>query len=287
MNHQLPINILSFDVEEWFHILNHTSTEKESDWKKYESRIHRNMEILLQLLESKHQKATFFCLAWIAEKYPEIIRQISASGHEVASHSYLHQLAYTQSPDEFQDDLKRSIQVLEDLIGKKISIYRAPGFSVTKDNLWVFEKLLEQGIEIDCSIKGRKGFGQFEKIAEPILIKTNQGILKEFPVSSVNILGNSVSFASGGYFRILPYYAIRSMMKSSLYVMTYFHPREFDPEQPVVENLSYMRRFKLYVGLKSALTKLDQLLTEFEFIDVTTAAQRINWSEVKQVSVIK
>ncbi|MBN4062523.1 polysaccharide deacetylase family protein, partial [Bacteroidales bacterium AH-315-I05] len=146
------MKVLTFDIEEWFHILDEPSTKTEKQWENYESRIHLNVDRILELLETKKQKATFFCLGWIAKKYPEVIRKIDDMGYEIATHSNLHQLVYEQTREEFKTDLENSIKLIEDITGKKIRVYRAPGFSIKEENKWAFEVLIENGIEVDCSI---------------------------------------------------------------------------------------------------------------------------------------
>ena len=64
----------------------------------------------------------------------------------------------------------------------------------------------------------------------------------------------------GGYFRIMPYMLIKSLMKKSDYVMSYFHPSDFDPGQPPMPHLSRMRQFKNRVGLKNAYSKFQKLI---------------------------
>lgn len=277
------MNILTFDIEEWFHILDNASTRTEAEWHRYESRIHRNMDLIFQLLNETNSRATFFCLGWVADKYPEVIKQIDAAGYEVATHSYAHQLAYEQSPAEFADDLQRSIKALQDITGKAVRSYRAPGFSIKFLNRWVFPILIENGIEVDCSIfsarrshGGDAAFG----ITAPSLVDVHGTLLKEFPINTVSVAGQDVIFSGGGYFRLFPYRMIHRFTQQSNYVMTYFHPRDFDHEQPMIEDLSLARKFKSYYGLKGCWPKLRRLLTNFEFIDLAEAERRVNWDAV-------
>ena len=128
------MNILTFDIEEWFHILDNKLTETETQWSNFESRIHLGMDIIYNIIENSKSSATFFVVGWMAKKYPEIIREISNRGYEVASHTHLHQLAYKQNKKMFSCDVEKSIKTLEDCIGKKITSFRAPGFSITENN---------------------------------------------------------------------------------------------------------------------------------------------------------
>ena len=274
------MRVLTFDIEEWFHILDNDSTRSEVQWAKYETRIHENCERLLGMLSDKGTRATFFCLGWIVEKFPEVIRKIADKGYEIGTHSYRHQLAYQQSPEEFRQDLARSIKTIEDLLGKKVRAYRAPGFSVGSKNAWVFDCLLELGITIDCSVfpaeRAHGGFPDFGT-ARPSWIETRSGRLKEFPINTRDLLGKQFVFSGGGYFRLFPYLLLRSWIAHAPYVMTYFHPRDFDPNQPIIKDLSAVRRFKANYGLVSAEGKLRRLLDDFSFTDLAGAEELVDW----------
>lgn len=280
------MNILTFDVEDWFHILEHASTRDSEDWAQYASRFEPVLDRILALLSEHRLKATFFCLGWIAKKHPSAIRRIHAQGHEIGTHSYAHQLAYEQSPEGFVDDFKRALHVLEETVGEKVRAYRAPGFSLTPANPWVFEVLVEHGVDVDCSVfpapRAHGGFPAFGS-AEPVVIVTRSGEIKEFPINVGRFLGARFVFSGGGYFRLFPYSMIRSLMRRSHYVMTYFHPRDFDPGQPLVAGLSPLRVFKSYHGLGGAEAKLERLISDFEFIDLRTAVARTDWSQARRV----
>jgi len=284
------MHILTFDIEEWFHILDHTDTKSETEWKKFPSRIHANCDRILELLDRKQVKATFFCLGWVAEKYPEVIRKIDAAGYEIGTHSHLHQLAYEQKPAAFKNDLVQSIQTLEDVIGKKVRSYRAPGFSLMKENKWVFEALMEQGIEVDCSVfPAKRAHGGFEDFptAQPTWVEMNGARLKEFPINLAQVFGKSLVFSGGGYFRLLPLPVLKHFWSNSAYVMTYFHPRDFDADQPMVPGLSKVRQFKSYYGLSGALQKLEAIIDHFPMMDLEQANQLVNWSKAPVYDVNK
>ena len=282
------MKILTFDIEDWFHILDHDSTKNINDWGQYESRIHSNMDRIFKLLESTNQKATFFCMGWIAKSYPDVIREIITRGYEVGAHSNVHQLVYDQSPQEFKNDLECSIKTIEDIVGQKVIYYRAPGFSITEQNKWAFEILYEQGIEIDCSIfpaaRAHGGFPSFN-FQEPTLINYNGISLKELPINYQSLLGKPFIYSGGGYFRLIPYCILKKWSKESNYVMTYFHPRDFDANQPMINDLSLIRKFKSYVGLKGSTQKLKTWLQEEQFINVSEADSLINWEQVPIVKL--
>lgn len=282
------MKILTFDIEDWFHILDNKSTETEKDWGNFEGRINQNMERIFDMLDGSNVSASFFVLGWMAEKYPELIHEIVSRGYEIGSHSHLHQLVYSQTPLQFKNDVEKSIKTIEDISGKKIRLFRAPGFSVTEKNKWAFEVLHELGIEIDCSIfpasRSHGGFSSYG-IPKPSIIKYNGIEIKELPINYTSILSKPVIFSGGGYFRLLPYSFIKKWAQSSNYVMTYFHPRDFDADQPLIKDLSKARKFKSYVGLKKAEKKLYKWLQDFDFIDISTADKQIDWKNVPVVNL--
>jgi polysaccharide deacetylase family protein (PEP-CTERM system associated) len=283
------MKILTFDIEEWFHLLDHPSTRSEAQWTKFPSRIDENVERILRLLEEGRVHATFFCLGWIAEKYPHIIKRISESGHEVACHSHYHQLAYNQTPNEFREDLHRAKSTIEDVLGYPIETYRIPGFSLTTGNLWAIDIIYEEGFSVDCSVfPASRTHGGLQDFTtdQPCLIQLkNSAIIKEFPLNTYSVLKNRFVFSGGGYFRLFPYPLLEYLFYNSKYVMTYFHPRDFDPNQPIISDLSPMRKFKSYYGLKNAEKKLIKLLNKFNFIDVKTAVQSIDWSNTRIIKI--
>ena len=282
------MNILTFDIEEWFHILDNNSTKTEKDWSKYESRIHQNMDRIHEVLDNANAKASFFVLGWIAEKYPDLIRDICNRGYEIGSHTSLHQLVYEQDRKGFYQDVDRSTKVLEDISGKKVTMFRAPGFSITEQNKWAFEVLYELGITIDCSVfpsgRAHGGFPTYG-VAEPSILRYNGIQLKEFPINTYQVFNKLLIFSGGGYFRLFPYSFIKRWTQNSDYVMSYFHPRDFDPDQPMIQGLSALRQFKSYVGLKTSKNKLNSWLTDFEFIDISTANNLINWEKAKIIQL--
>jgi peptidoglycan-N-acetylglucosamine deacetylase len=282
------VHILTFDIEDWFHLLEHDETMHESQWRLFESRIARNTDLILDCLAEAQVKATFFCLGWIARASPDVIKKIHAAGHDIGSHSNNHQLVHRLTPQQFREDLLSSIKLLEDLTGKKVRSYRSPGFSITKECIWAFAILAENGIEFDSSIfashHAHGGFPEFCAM-EPVIVEYDGMKLKQFPIIPGMFCARPINFSGGGYFRLLPYPLIRHLMAKSPYVMTYFHPRDFDPDQPLVPKLPPARILKSYVGLRSSLQKFRRLLGDFNFVDVVTADASINWQEQPRLSL--
>jgi polysaccharide deacetylase family protein (PEP-CTERM system associated) len=282
------MNVLTIDLEDWFHILGNKSTALPEQWKKFPSRLHENNDRLLDMLEKHNTKATFFVLGWIAERYPEVVKKIHAAGHEIGAHSYGHQLLFNQTPEEMRADMLYSIKLLEDLIGNKITLYRAPGFSLTHKTSYAWEILAECGITTEASVFPAKrihgGINDFS-YAVPCRLRINGTEIKEFPVSTQKIFGKRFVFSGGGYFRFFSYYFIKKWMKDKSYVMSYFHPRDFDSGQPMIEDLAWYRKFMSYTGLKSSEKKFERLLSDFTFINISAASGMINWETTPVVDL--
>lgn len=282
------MKILTFDIEEWFHILDHPATQSVNSWSKFPSRLQEGVETILEMLINSNQQATFFCLGWVAEKHPDVIRTIDNAGFHIGTHSYAHQLAYDQSPKEFREDLTKSIKILADTIGKPIDCYRAPGFSITTENLWAFDILIQEGITIDCSLfPANRAHGGLPNMKSscPSVGKWDNSEIKLFPINTRSVLGRKLIYSGGGYFRLFPRHLIEKWFREDPYVMTYFHPRDFDPGQPLIPGLSPARRFKSYVGIKGAKNKLSKLLSSQDFIDVRKAAQTVDWNTAPTIQL--
>ncbi len=278
------MKILTFDIEDWY---NCDFISNNFNWNSYEVRIYEGVDRILQHLETENIKATFFCLGWIAQNHPDIIKRIHSHGHHIGCHSYQHQLLYRLNRKEFIEDTLKAKTLLENLIGSSVDSYRAPGFSVSENNLWVFEELYDLGFRYDCSVLSAKhdygGFKNF-KINKPVKLKLSNGnIIKEFPISTFDKFGNSMIFSGGGYFRFYPYSFIKLFSKNSDYLMTYFHPRDFDPNQPILKNLPFIRKFKSYVGLKYSFSKFKRYTKDFDFISLKEASEKIDWNKTDTI----
>jgi len=282
------MRILTFDIEDWFHFLEHRSTRNEIQWKDFESRVRQNTANILGFLEQHQQKATFFIIGWIAKKNPGLVKEIADAGHEIGLHSYGHELIWQQTPDEFRQDLLRNIGVLEDQLGYKVDKYRAPGFSVKKNNLWAFDVMAEVGITTDASIfpaaRAHGGMPSFPYNV-PCIIQRNGITIKEFPINYTSLAGIRTVLTGGGYFRFWPYSIIRYYSRNSPYVMSYFHPRDFDRTQPRLSDLGPYRRFRAYYGLNNSQEKLERWISEYHFTDMLTADKSIDWTNVPHVKL--
>jgi polysaccharide deacetylase family protein (PEP-CTERM system associated) len=264
-------NALTIDVEDYYHVSGFERNIRREDWGNYPSRVAFNTRRILTLLERHRIKATFFVLGWVADRFPELVRDIDAAGHEIGSHSYWHRLVYHLTPDEFRDDLCRSRDLLQDTIGKPVTSYRTPSFSITARSLWALDILVEEGFTVDSSVfpirHDRYGIPAAPR--QPYVHKSAQGSLWEFPASVARIARLNIPISGGGYFRLFPYRFTSSLLRrinlAQQPFVFYIHPWELDPEQPRLDVSTRAMRFRHYVNLHSTEAKFRRLLTQFSF----------------------
>ena len=278
------MNILTFDIEDWY---NHDDYSRDFAWEKHEVRIYEGTEKILSVLDQRKLKGTFFCVGWIAEHHPQVIRWIAERGHHIGCHSYQHELASRFTPEEFKNDTYKAKCLIEDVAGCEVNAFRVPSFSITTNNLWAFDVLAELGFKYDSSVFPSThefgGIPSFE--AKPTLLKTHCGDLKEFPISLGKLLGREFIYSGGGYFRVMPYALLKKWTKEDDYVMSYFHPSDFDPGQPQMPQLTKMRQFKNRVGLKGSYKKFKRYMGDFDFVNLLEADETIDWSKMNSVII--
>ncbi|MBD3183135.1 DUF3473 domain-containing protein [Candidatus Poribacteria bacterium] len=268
-------NMLTIDLEDWYHGIELPNCQ----WSNCKDRIEYSVDLLLKMLKEENTKATFFILGHVAERFPDLVREISLMGHEVGTHGYGHDFVYELTPGEFSDDLRRSMEILEDIVNYPVKIYRAPYFSITNKSTWAIDILTRHGIEYDSSVfpisNYRYGIPRARRYIHSI--KTKNGIITEIPVSTVRAMGGNLAFTGGFYLRFFPYYVIKRAIKSinseGYPAVVYLHPWELDPGHPRLE-LPLRIRLTHYHNLGSTETKLRNLLREFQFDTATNVADK-------------
>jgi len=263
------VNALSFDLEEWFQAeaLSHLFPERL--WPGTESRCESQTDDLLRLLAAAKTKATFFVVGWVAERKAALIRRAAAEGHEIACHGYSHRMATRMSRGEFGEDIRKAKSILEDLAGSEVRGYRAPTFSIKRENLWALDAVLEAGFSYDSSIypirHDRYGIPGSPRFPYPVL-KKDAGELWEFPLTTISFAGLTLPAAGGGYLRLLPYGWTRMAMKKANRLgrpaNVFAHPWEFDAALPRVD-LPQLARYRHYGGIAGNRAKLTRLLDDF------------------------
>lgn len=276
-------NAFTVDVEDYFHVSGFSDCVSPRDWDWFPCRVEANTLRLLDMLQRKKVRGTFFILGWVADRYPKLIRRIAEEGHELGCHSYWHRLVYQMTPQEFLDDLRKARSAIEQAAGTGIQLYRAPSFSITPSSLWAIDILSEEGFVLDSSIFPMKHhrYGMPESTSA---IHHHQGIvhsIDEYPptVWKSGILNVPVG---GGYFRLIPRWltqmAIDRTRRSGIPAMFYIHPWEIDPKQPRVEGIRFANRLRHSIGLQMTYAKLSRLLEENRFAAIGDVVKHFDMS---------
>ncbi|RME35693.1 MAG: DUF3473 domain-containing protein [Gammaproteobacteria bacterium] len=260
---------MTVDVEDYFQVSAFDTHIGRGRWDEQPSRVEANVERILELFEDADARATFFTLAWIAERHPAMVRSIVAAGHELASHGCEHIRVTGQTPDEFRADARRSKAVLEEIGGVEVTGYRAASFSIGQENLWALEVLAEVGYRYSSSIYPVR-HDHYGMPEAPRFAFRHPGGLLEVPVSTVRLMGRNWPCGGGGYFRLLPYryyrWAFRRLNdREGQPGVFYFHPWELDPEQPRQDDLPLKTRFRHYHNLDGMERDLKRLLADFRW----------------------
>ena len=274
------VNAMTVDVEDYFHVSAFENTVSRSQWETLESRVTRNTERLLALFGHANVRATFFVLGWVAERFPGLVRDIAARGHEIASHGFSHRLVYDQTPEQFRADLRRSRDAIAAAVNAPVYGYRAPSFSITKRSFWALETLIEEGFIYDASIfpirHDRYGVPSAPRRFHTL--QTNAGTIWECPGSTVRVGGMNFPVAGGGYFRLLPYawtqWGIGRLNEvEGRPAIFYIHPWEIDPDQPRLPG-SWFSRFRHYRNLSETEGRLERLVSDFAFAPLVEVLAR-------------
>lgn len=264
-------NAITVDVEDYYQVSAFADTVRRDAWDSYESRVSENTRRLLDLFDQYDTKGTFFVLGCVAEREPDLVREIARRGHEIACHGFSHRLIYDQTPEVFRSETQRAKDFLEDLVQKSVKGYRAASYSITGKSLWALDILCELGFAYDSSIfpvrHDRYGVPGGERF--PYLQESPKGKqIVEFPLSTWEIPGYRLPVAGGGYFRLFPYAltrtAFRAINREQQPFIFYLHPWEIDPEQPRLEG-GWFSRFRHYNNLDKCYGRLEKLLQDFRF----------------------
>lgn len=276
------LNAFTVDVEDYFHVAALAGSIDRAQWDSLPRRVADNTRRLLDIFDEASMRATFFVLGWVAERFPDLVREIHRRGHEVGSHGSSHKLIYEQTPQEFREETRRSKQILEDQTGVALSGYRAASYSIVRSSLWALDVIAEAGFEYDSSIVPTHHdlYGIPGAQATPHRLTTQSGAtLVEFPPSTYKLLGVNVPIGGGGYFRLYPYWLTRYVLRRINRVarepfIFYLHPWEIDPGQPRVRT-NLRSRFRHYVNLDKTESRLNRLARDFRFGTVRAVLQEL------------
>ena len=292
------MNILTFDIEEWYlekmYFGDHAEKYKEFD---------RYLGEILDTLDERNLKGTFFCVGGLGREFPDVVKRIADRGHDVGCHSDVHTWLNKMTREECLADTRMAVDSLEQVVGKKVKSYRAPAFSIGASNKWAFEVLAECGIERDASVfPAVRDFGGFAEFGQktPAIIKYNGTELKEFPICTAKLMGKEIAYSGGGYFRFFPLWYVKKEMASADYSMTYFHIEdllsikgdfmtkelyeEYFGEKGTLK-ARVVRHIKTNLGKKTAFAKLKNLIKNTDFCSLEYADQLIDWSSKPIVEI--
>lgn len=286
-------NVLTIDVEDYFHVSAFEGLIKRDEWQTYQMRVSNNTRRILDILDEHGVLATFFLLGWVAERDSSLVREIHNRGHEIASHGYSHLRVTTQTRQEFREDIRKSKAVLEDLIGKSVVGYRAPSYSISLKSLWAFDELFDGGYTYDSSVFPVKhdfyGIPDWPRFPFYIIRSTDgnwapekdssahygsepdvRSRMLEIPITTLNLGGKNIPIAGGGYFRFFPYAFTKWGLKRINRIekrpfVFYLHPWEFDPDQPRIKGIRMKSCFRHYLNLDKTEYRFKQLLSDFQF----------------------
>lgn len=292
------MNILTFDIEEWY-VEKAFGGGRAYKYQQYNSLL----SMVMDELDKLGICATFFCVGQLAKEFPEVVKTIVSRGHEVGCHSNVHTWLNKMDEESLMQDTTEALKALEDVSGQKVVSYRAPAFSITPNNKWAVNVLAECGIQNDASIfPTSRDFGGFKGFPQdkPCVVSCQDKTLKEYPISLTTVLGKTMAYSGGGYFRLLPYWLVNRKMKKRDYNICYFHLSDMITEKrKIMSKVSYEEYFKepgtlknrlvRYVkansGIGNTYEKLTRLLSEHEFVNIKEADKRINWNQVMTVSL--
>jgi len=267
---QIPFSSLTVDVEDYFHAANLEPCFPPSRWHKLPSRVEDSTQRLLEIFRTTNSKGTFFILGYIARRFPALVKEIAAEGHEIASHGYGHRIVWTQTPKSFYRDIRKAKLLLEDLTGSEVLGYRAPNFSIIDSTAWAYTELSRAGYRYDSSLYpvAHPRYGNRHRSASQEQVSTEHGTLEILPLStySLEALNLRVGIAGGGWWRLLPKTFIRRALKITAEraeLNCYLHPWEIDPGQPTCSRLSTLARIRHYTGLEHFDDVVRDYLNEF------------------------
>lgn len=292
------MNILTFDIEEWY-IEKAFHGGRAFRYREFD-------ETLAQVLDELDRldiKGTFFCVGRLALEFPDVVRRIASRGHEIGCHSYNHVWVNKMTEDMLHEDTTDALKALEDVVGQKVTSYRAPAFSITEKNPWAIQVLADCGIESDASIfPGPRDFGGYPSFPQdtPCKIEYQGFTLKEYPIGMMSVLGRKIAYSGGGYFRLIPYMLTSRTMSKRDYDICYFHLNDLiSDKRKLMSREDYEEYFMQAGTLKNRLIrflksnaksgdtfeKLIRLLSEHQFVNIREADHQIDWTTINTIQL--
>lgn len=278
---QRMLNAMTIDLEDWAQaVLDPALPVSEH--------VLANTEHVLRFLDRQGVRATFFALGRVCERFPSLLTDIASAGHEIGSHGYGHELVYNLRPPAFEEDVRRSVELIQAQVGRRPAGYRAPAFSITRRSLWAGPILERLGFRYSSSIfpVRKRRYGLPDALRFPH--RWAGGQLIEFPLLTLRAAGRNWPAGGGGYTRLLPApimaHAIRRMNHEGHPAAIYLHPYELAPGEVSTfmragTRVSAARRFTQELWRSRVEPRLSRLMGEFAFgpMGEALACCRLDW----------
>lgn len=261
---------MTVDVEDYFQVSAFDPYVSKSSWNQHPGRVEANMDRILEMFDQFEIRCTFFTLGWIAMQYPAMVRRIVSEGHDLASHGWDHTMVTKLSRAEFAQDVAKSKRTLEQVSGTQVTGYRAPSYSFTKTNDWAHAVLVEQGYLYSSSVAPIKhafyGIPDAPRFSHP----RENGAILELPITTARVLSKNVPCGGGGWFRLYPYFVSRWAIDrvnrhDGERAIFYFHPWEIDPDQPRIDGIGAVARFRHFQNMRQMEPRLLKLLDQYRW----------------------
>ena len=263
-----PCNVFTVDLEEWFHVCGAGGALAPPNWDRLPARVEPTTHALLDMLDRRRVRAAFFIVGWVAERYPHLVEAVRAAGHDIGSHSYRHERAYDLGPQAFRDDFRKSIRVLQAAGVDRVTMFRAPEWSINDRSLWALQALVEEGVEIDASMAPVRIVGDPSYPRYPHIRRTAAGPITEVPPLVADSFGQVRPMGWGWGLRMSSprrvLRAIDTVNRAGIPAVLTVHPWELDPDPPRVW-LPLALHFAHYFRLRGFATRLDDVLRSVTF----------------------
>ena len=281
--------VIGFDFEDWHQIVRRRLGD--DDWDRPSHSFREQLEAVLALLDGMGARVTFFVLGMTAKHYPDLLVALVERGHEIACHGYAHVPVWTQTPEQFRDDLVRSLDLIEALCGSRPIGYRAPIFSIDRRASWAWEIIAEAGLRYDASLHDTPRLHtRLANIpSSPFILELpSDRSLFEFPVTVGRLGGRPVPIGGGTYWRVLPLRLIVNGLRAHAATggqpTLYFHPYEFGAQKLRLGSAprslprraqALYRSARVNFGRGRVATRIRTIATEFRLVSHRRACEEL------------
>ena len=277
--------ILTVDVEDWFHVCGHPLYSDPATWAGREKRVHAGVERMLALLDGSGSTATFFVLGWIGRQSPSLVRRIADAGHEIGCHGDVHRRIFEMTLPEFREDLRKSQDTLQEIVGRPVTSFRAPEWSLKSASNPAFAVLVEEGFALDSSLTTAPPVGEPSNPTRPVTLETGSGPILEVPPLMGTFFGFRAIWGGGVCARLTRESRVSAAIDRSLAAgvppVLYSHPWEFDVAHPAMPGLSPVQRLVHFAGRTRTEGRWRRLLARYRFQPISSVRMGAKEKEEK------